>query len=159
MHIGCAQGYSDSYTFMGKEERDTFRVGVNAFVLKHGKLLLGERLNDNWQGGGGWGLPGGHLEFGEYMKDAVARELKEETGLHAKDFKFAVLCNDNRDNQVHYIQIGFLAKGVEEEEPEIREPDRCAQWKWFSFEELPEHIFIGHRKLIKAFIEKMSFIE
>jgi ADP-ribose pyrophosphatase YjhB (NUDIX family) len=45
----------------------------------HGRLLLIRRLND--PGSGQWSLPGGRVEPGETDKEAVVRELFEETGL------------------------------------------------------------------------------
>ena len=95
------------------QERASFRVGVNVLVIRQDKLLLGDRKGDILPHGGGWGLPGGHLEQGEYMKQAAARELEEETGLRAKDLQFVVLSNNNRGD-AHYIQIGFLAIGTED---------------------------------------------
>ncbi len=52
-------------------ERPTFPVGVNVFVIKDGKLLLGKRKNIS--GDGEWGLPGGHLEKNEKMEDGATR--------------------------------------------------------------------------------------
>lgn len=144
-----------------EKERDTFRVGVNVFVIRKGKLLLGNR-KDDWPGGGGWGIPGGHLEKGERMQDAVARELEEETGLSARKFIFCALVNDVRqggDNQIHYIHVGFVVDGFENQEPQLCEPDRCYEWRWFDLNNLPTDIFIGHRKLMEAFKKQQPFIE
>ena len=141
---------------MGKE-RDSFRVGINVFCLRDGKLLLGERIGDTWSDGNGWGLPGGHLEQNELMQDRARIELEEETGLHVKDLEFSVLHNNDR-NYVHYIQIGLLGHGIDGN-PQVKEPDRCREWKWFSLDELPNHIFVGHRGLIEAFLEKKPFLD
>lgn len=43
-----------------------------------GKYLLQNRVKADWQG---YTLPGGHVEKGESIVDAVVREMKEETGL------------------------------------------------------------------------------
>ncbi|HAT54701.1 MAG TPA: ADP-ribose pyrophosphatase, partial [Lactobacillus sp.] len=40
------------------------------------QILLQERADT-----GGWGLPGGYLEFGESYREAMVREFKEDTGL------------------------------------------------------------------------------
>ena len=142
-----------------EQERDLFRIGVNIFCVRDGKLLLGERIGDTWPDGNGWGLPGGHLEKGELMKDRARTELEEETGLHVNDLEFIAFHNNNNDrNYVHYIHIGFLGHGIEGD-PQVKEPDRCKEWRWFSLDKLPDHIFIGHRGLIRTFLEKKSFLD
>ena len=140
-----------------EKERDSFRVGVNVFCVRDEKLLLGERIGDAWPDGNGWGLPGGHLERDELMEDRARIELEEETGLHTEDLEFIALHNNNR-NSVHYLQIGFLAHGIAGD-LQLREPDLCREWKWFSLNELPERIFIGHRGLIRAFLGKKLFLD
>lgn len=136
--------------------RDKFPVGVNIFIVRDGKLLLGKRKNA--YGAGTWGLPGGHLEFGESVKKAAARELEEETGLRADNFAFVNVINDLHNDQ-HYLQIGFLAEGVENTEPILKEPDRTEEWKWFDLDNLPKEIFSSHVKQIQAFREKSYFSE
>ena len=55
--------------------------GVSAFVVRGGKVLLVKR--NKKAGYGMWSLPGGHIEAGEAARDAVLRELAEETGITA----------------------------------------------------------------------------
>ncbi|MBH0238512.1 NUDIX hydrolase [Methylobrevis albus] len=55
------------------------RLGVSAGVWRDGRILLVRRGKAPWQGA--WSLPGGHLEPGESLHDAVRREVAEETGL------------------------------------------------------------------------------
>jgi len=63
-------------------ERDATRAigirpAVSAVIFdRRGRLLLQQRSD-----GGQWGLPGGSVEIGESVRDAVAREVREETGL------------------------------------------------------------------------------
>jgi 8-oxo-dGTP pyrophosphatase MutT (NUDIX family) len=53
------------------------RTSVSAVIFdRRGRLLLQQRSD-----GGQWGLPGGSVEIGESLRDAVVREVSEETGL------------------------------------------------------------------------------
>lgn len=51
---------------------------VGAIVVRGGRVLLSRRAGE--PRAGEWDLPGGFLGFGEEPKDALARELAEETG-------------------------------------------------------------------------------
>lgn len=55
---------------------------VGAVVRHQGHLLLIRRATD--PGRGQWSLPGGRVEFGERLADAVVREVAEETGLEVR---------------------------------------------------------------------------
>lgn len=133
-----------------KNNYSEFRVGVNVIVVRDGKILLGKRANV--YGAGTWALPGGHLEQGEKLADGAARELLEETGLCAGRLEFAnIINNPPLTKKLHYIQVGFTATDVVGE-PELKEPDRCAEWCWFKLEELPEEIFPNHQTQIKLFL-------
>ena len=53
------------------------RASVSAVIFdRRGRLLLQQRSD-----GGQWGLPGGSVEIGESLRDALIREVGEETGL------------------------------------------------------------------------------
>jgi len=137
------------------DKYQTFHIGINVFVVKDQKLLLGKRKNT--YGAGMWGLPGGHLETGEAMVDAAARELMEETGLNAKSFSFSNIVNDRSGNQ-HYLQIGFTAQDITGELT-LREPERCEEWQWFQIDKLPPNLFPPHIKQIENFIHQVHFID
>ena len=116
-----------------------FRIGVNVFVQRDGKTLLGKRKSG--YGAGEWGLPGGHVEFIEKFFDTAARELKEETGLTAKLFEFNNLVNQPRpDEDGHYVQVGVVAINPVGEPINV-EPENCQGWEWFSLDALPEPLF------------------
>jgi 8-oxo-dGTP diphosphatase len=55
------------------------KIAVGGIVVNDGDLLMVRRAKD--PGKGLWSIPGGHVEHGEYLTDAVRREVKEETGL------------------------------------------------------------------------------
>ena len=54
-------------------------VGVGAVIVKDDKALIIKRANDPYKGQ--WSIPGGRVELGESLTDAVRREMREETGL------------------------------------------------------------------------------
>lgn len=58
----------------------TEQVELTVLCLIHTKdaYLLQDRVKEDWKG---YTLPGGHVEAGESIVDAVVREMKEETGL------------------------------------------------------------------------------
>lgn len=64
----------------------TEKVELTVLCLIHNdnKFLLQDRLKNDWKG---YTLPGGHIEVGESIIDAVIREMKEETGLTIKNPK------------------------------------------------------------------------
>lgn len=129
------------------------KIGVNVFVLKDGKLLLGKRIGKT--GYGTWCLPGGHFEWGESLANAATRELEEETSIKSNNLQFLHLVNEPRKD-THYVHVDFLAKNWEGE-PKVTEPEKFAEWNWFDLNNLPNPIFIGHQKLIPAFIQKITF--
>jgi 8-oxo-dGTP diphosphatase len=59
----------------------------------------------------GFALPGGFVEYGESVEDAVKRECKEETGLDVRIYKqFHVYSKPNRDPRQHNVSIVFICR-------------------------------------------------
>jgi len=65
-----------------REYPDAPRVGVGAVVLDGDRVLLVQRGRPPGQGR--WSLPGGLLDLGERLEEAVAREVEEECGLRVR---------------------------------------------------------------------------
>ena len=59
------------------------RVAAYAVILREGRILL-SRLSSSISTEEMWTLPGGGLDHGEDPREAVVREVYEETGLHAE---------------------------------------------------------------------------
>ncbi|WP_271591280.1 nucleotide triphosphate diphosphatase NUDT15 [Bradyrhizobium sp. CCBAU 65884] len=131
------------------------KIGVNTFVFREGRILLGKRLSQ--EGYKTWCLPGGHFEYGESLVDAAKRELEEETGIKATTLEFIQIVNQPRID-CHYVHVNFLAK-VWRGTPAVMEPEKCSDWRWFELNNISEEIFIGHKQFIRAFIDKTTFVD
>jgi 8-oxo-dGTP diphosphatase len=108
---------------------------------------------------GTWGLPGGHLEYGEKLKVCAVRELYEETGIKGKNLTFAGIHNwfQKADGR-HYIFTVFKMEN-KKDEPQIMEPDKCSEWKWFDSSKLPKNICLPHRRDLKIFLKNKNFLD
>lgn len=129
-------------------------VGIAVFVMKDGKFLMMQRQGSH--GAGTWAPPGGRLEFGESFEDTARREVREETGLEIKNIKFGAVTNDHfKDEGKHFVTIWVLSDWVSGIE-EIREPEKCAELRWCTFEDLPETLFFPWEQLFDSeFIEQI----
>jgi ADP-ribose pyrophosphatase YjhB (NUDIX family) len=88
-------------------------VGVGALIFKDGKLLLIRRGAKPGQGR--WSIPGGLVELGERVYDAVVREVKEECGLDVEVERLVdVFDSITRDEKgrirYQFVVVNFLAK-------------------------------------------------
>ena len=69
----------DNPEFLGREYPDRPIASVAACVYKGDRVLLIKRARQPSQGL--WSVPGGAIELGETIRDAVMRELREECGI------------------------------------------------------------------------------
>ena len=121
-------------------------VGVAVIIVKDKKVLLGRRKNAH--GHGTWAFPGGHLEMNESIADCARREVKEETGLLIEEIEHIAFTNDIfQQEQKHYVTLFVRASGVTGE-PELKEPEKCDMWQWFSPHRLPQSLFLSLKNLI-----------
>ncbi len=63
---------------------ETAELTVLCLIRRDGEYLLQDRIKKDWRG---FTLPGGHVEPGESIVDAVVREMQEETGLTVENPK------------------------------------------------------------------------
>ncbi len=125
---------------------------VDAVAIRDNKILLIKRRYEPFKGK--WALPGGKVECGERVEEAVLRELKEETGLDGEIVKLVGVYSDpNRDPRGHYVTVAFLVnvKG----EPKAGSDAKEA--RWFDIEEIPwDELAFDHEKIIKDALRLVS---
>jgi ADP-ribose pyrophosphatase YjhB (NUDIX family) len=111
-------------------------VGVGALIFHGGRILMAQRGKEPLKGW--WTLPGGALETGELLDDAVRREVLEETGLVVKPVRmFEIFERIIRDEagapEYHYVLIDYVCRLTS---GEARAGDDVARVEWMRLEEL-----------------------
>jgi ADP-ribose pyrophosphatase YjhB (NUDIX family) len=81
-------------------------VAAGAIVLRDDAVLLVRRGRP--PGAGQWSVPGGRVDFGETVRAAVAREVREETGLDVEVGAFAGWV-ERIDGGHHFVILDFFA--------------------------------------------------
>ena len=126
---------------MKREYPESPLVGVGAVIVDHrhndNSVLLIRRGQPPLLGE--WSLPGGVLECGEALREAVVREAREETGLVVETGEMLgvyerVIRDDERRVRYHYVLLDFLCRVVG---GDLKAGSDAADVRWFKRDELP----------------------
>ena len=128
-------------------QRGTIRPGVSGIVRADGGRLLLQQRTDN----GRWGLPGGAVEYGECVTDALRREVEEETGLAVDVGHLIGVYSDPVHEQivtypdgniVHFVSLCFACsvRGGK-----LALSDETSGVAWFAVDALPTDLYAMHR--------------
>ncbi|MEK9143881.1 MAG: NUDIX domain-containing protein [Patescibacteria group bacterium] len=115
---------------------DYIGVGVGAAIFNsEGKLFLTLRGKKAKNERGAWEIPGGSVEFGETLEDAIIREIKEEHKIDIKVIELLDVCSHIiPDEHQHWVSPTYMCK-ITRGEPTIVEPEKCDAIGWFTREE------------------------
>ena len=105
-------------------------IGVGAVVVKDGALLMVKRGAD--PGKGLWSIPGGRLEHGEYIVDAIKREVREETGLDVEVGDLLGILE--LPGEPHFVILDHLAAAIGDAAPVAA--DDAAEVRWVPLAEI-----------------------
>jgi 8-oxo-dGTP diphosphatase len=125
--------------------RKTINLTVDGVLIEGGKVLLIKRLRPPYKDC--WALPGGFVEYGETVENAVVREFFEETGLKTEVLSLVGVFSDpNRDPRGHTVSVAFLLK---RRGGELKGGDDAASPTFFPLplKDLP--LAFDHRKIIE----------
>src|ERR1700693_4008330 len=122
---------------MKREYPEPPLVGVGAVIVNNKSVLLIRRGQPPLLGE--WSLPGGVLECGETLREAVIREAREETGLVVQAGEMLgvyerVIRDDEGRVRYHYVLIDFLCRPVG---GDVKAGSDAADVRWFTRDELP----------------------
>ena len=114
-------------------------LGVGAIILEGDKILLEKRKN--MPSKGKWSVPGGLVELGESVENAVVREVKEETGLDVYaprlvDVVTYVSMGERGAVMYHYVIIDYLVSVKGGKAKAASDADAL---KWVLFNEVEEY--------------------
>jgi len=122
---------------MGREYPDNPLIGVGAVIVEADRVLLIRRGTAPLLGE--WSLPGGVLECGETLREAVVREASEETGLMVNPGEMLgvyerVIRDEGGRVRYHFVLIDFLCHPAG---GNLKAGSDAADVRWFTSDELP----------------------
>jgi len=125
---------------------------VGALILNKGKILLVKRRF--MPSAGKWSIPGGLIEVGESLVEALKREVKEELNLEIKSYKFLdIVENIIKDKEgkieYHFIIFNFLV----EVEGEVKLNYENSEYLWVNLEEVKN---LDVTNTVKKLLEKFQ---
>lgn len=104
---------------------------------------------------GHWALPGGFVDVGESLDDAVKRELREETGMTDVYLEQLYTFGDpDRDPREHVVDVSYLAL-VRPADHLVAAASDASDARWFPVDALPDKMAFDHRKIFDLGLRRL----
>jgi len=129
-------------------QNSNIKKGVGVWLFNPtGQVLMGLRLSKH--GFNTWSAPGGKPELNESFEDTAVREVFEETGikLNKHNLKYIAMTDDIFPDS-HFQTTHYRVDNVSAV-PRVVEPNKCAEWRWFDLNKLPNNLFLSAQNLFK----------
>jgi 8-oxo-dGTP pyrophosphatase MutT (NUDIX family) len=137
--------------------RAKFPVTVHLLFFRGDQILLLRRFNTGY-GDGQYSVPAGHLDGGETVMAAAAREAEEEIGLRleAHNIQFSTVMHRIEDEE----RVDFFVHVRSwDGEPVNAEPDKCDELCWADVDDLPQNTIPYVKRAIQNHRAGMKFGE
>ena len=136
---------------------DYIGVGVGAIIVDaRGWLFLSRRGPQAKNERGLWEFPGGSVEFGETLAQALQREMREEYGIEiAVGDLLDVVDHILPVEGQHWVSPTFICR-ITAGEPVIREPEKCSTVGWFPPDSIPDELTQITKENLKHYLERKS---
>jgi mutator protein MutT len=136
---------------------DYIGVGVGAVIVDEmGRLFLARRGPQAKNERGLWEFPGGSVEYGETLADALAREMMEEYGIQvAVGELLDVVDHILPDEGQHWVSPTYICRIVSGE-PRILERKKCSEIGWFYPGEMPDDLTQITRTNLEHYIDRLA---
>lgn len=144
-------------TVRGVRGTDYIGVGVGAIMEDdRGRLFLARRGPRAKNERGLWEFPGGSVEFGERLADALRREMREEYGVEIVVGELLdVVDHILPEEGQHWVSPAYLCRIVSGT-PTIREPEKCSEIGWFAPAEIPHGLTVISRENLENYVKSRS---
>ena len=115
-----------------------FRIGVYALIFEKGQVLLAHRRDIDW-----WNLPGGGMEVGEAVDEALRREVREETGLEVQVEQLVGVYSKPQKQEVVLTFRCRVTGGI------LISTEESRACRYFAPDSLPENTLPKHRQRVE----------
>lgn len=119
-----------------------------------GKVFLSKRGKNVRNEKGFWEFPGGAVNFGETLANAIIREFNEEYSIQIQTME--LLCVTDHiliDEKQHWVSPTFLGIIISGE-PKINEPEKCSEIGWFFLSQLPQPLMTVSKNNVNEYVKK-----